>query len=139
MGKEKMMNSKKEAKYLTLPSPNKRRRPPIVLCLDGPLPLLPPRVAVSDELHQVTVVLRQLRFQHEVSPRRVAERVVELRETTDLWHVEPEQHPGRRRAPTGRSVPQQQARQLPSRIRPSQEGQTPMPLHRIASSRETQQ
>ena len=60
MDKEKTMNSKKEAKYLTLPSQNKRRRPRkprIVPCLDDPLPLLPPRVAAPDELHQVTVVL----------------------------------------------------------------------------------
>jgi hypothetical protein len=90
MDKEKMMNSKKEAKYLTLPSPNKRRKPRIVLCLDDPPPLLPPRVAASNELHQVTIVLRQLRFPHEVSPRRVAECVVELRETANLWQVEPE-------------------------------------------------
>uniref|UniRef100_A0A804M1M0 [RNA-polymerase]-subunit kinase n=1 Tax=Zea mays TaxID=4577 RepID=A0A804M1M0_MAIZE len=56
MDKEKTMNSKKEAKYLTLPSQNKRRRPRkprIVPCLDDPLPLLPPRVAAPDELHQV--------------------------------------------------------------------------------------
>jgi hypothetical protein len=92
MDKEKTMNSKKEAKYLTLPSQNKRRKPRIVPCLDDPLPLLPPRVAAPDELYQVTVVLRLLRFPHEVSPSRVAERVVELRETTDLWQVKPEQH-----------------------------------------------
>jgi hypothetical protein len=92
MDKEKLMNSKKEAKYLTLPSPNKRRKPHIVLCLDDPPPLLPHRVAATDELHQVTVVLRQLCFPHEVRPRHVAECVVELRKTADLWQVEPEQH-----------------------------------------------